>query len=53
VQSFEEDTARWREVEGRVNEMIQNENMLGTAWERTFRRRKAPTRQMQQPEMVQ
>jgi hypothetical protein len=53
VRSFEEDTARWREVEERVNTMIQDENMLGTAWQKTFRRRKAPTRQMQQPEAVQ
>jgi hypothetical protein len=53
VGSFAEDMARWRDVEQRVNEMIQDENMLGTQWERTFRNRKAPTRQMQQLEMVQ
>jgi hypothetical protein len=53
VGSFQDDMARWRQIEERVVEMMTDQNMLGMAWDRTFRGRRGPTRLMQQPEAVQ
>jgi hypothetical protein len=49
VGTFEEDMARWRQIEDRVKRMIEDDNMLGLAWDRTFSRRRTPTRRMQEP----
>jgi hypothetical protein len=49
IGTWAEDIRRWAQVEQRVERMIQDENLLGLAWDRTFSRRRTPTRRMQDP----
>ena len=49
VGTFEADQRRWVSTQGRVERLIENENLLGFAWDRTFRRRRGPARQLQRP----
>jgi hypothetical protein len=48
VGSWQQDLQRWSQIEQEVERMIRDENMLGLAWDRTFTRRRVPTRRLQE-----
>lgn len=42
VGTYEEDRERWKDLQGRVDEMVRDEDMLGLAWRKSERKRRTP-----------
>jgi hypothetical protein len=53
VRAFADDMRRWREIEERVNKLIEDENMLGMAWRRVIRNRRTPTLNLEERPALQ
>lgn len=48
VGTFEADRARWLDVQGKVDRLISDQNLLGAKWRQSFRRRRGPARRMEE-----
>jgi predicted ABC-type ATPase len=43
VGDYADDQEKWLEIKDRVEQLIQDEDMLGTKWEKTVKKRRSPT----------